>query len=104
MVSLFSEISVAPNSVFGEWINVKQLPKETINIFFIRVSRLSKQVVLNGYLPASNELREKFILGLTSRHFLDIQKRLDDLPLSWNVSYHELPTVAQAYLDNVIFL
>ena len=29
---------------------------------------------------------------------------MDDLPLSWNVPFHELPTVAQAYLDNANYL
>ena len=92
------------NAKLREWINIKQQRNESITDFSIRVGRLSKQAVLNGYMPATNDIREKFVLGLRHHHFLDIQKRMDDLPISWSVPFHELATVAQAYLDNANYL
>lgn len=60
---------------------------------------------MNGYSPAYNELRDKFILGLRDKHFLDIQKRIDDLPNTLTAcTYHEPHVTAQTYLDNAKIL
>lgn len=93
------------NSKMRDRITLKQNKDENIDDFSIRVSRMSKQVILNGCTPMINELRDKFILGLRSKHFLEIQKRVDDLPPLWTTRvYTDLPLIAQAYLDNAVEL
>lgn len=93
------------NTKMREWIMIKQNKEKSIDDFSIRLGLMSKQVVLNGYSPMVDELRDKFILGFRSKHFFKVQIRVNDLPSSWTTHvYMNLSPIAQTYLDNAIEL
>ena len=86
----------------SKWMDLRLKPNEEILDFFARCIKVRNTSLSHGIPCTENDLRHRFLMGLPAT-FSSIQERADDLPANWQTAtIHQLPGIAQTYLDNKI--
>ena len=84
----------------ADWMSIRIKKDEAFIDFYSRCLKLRNLSLSQGIPTTEDDLKHRFIMGLTA-HFTSLQEKAQDLPEPWRTaSIHQLPALAQEFLDN----